>query len=86
MSGSRMQEPVALPPALCSHCGRTIWIAPNLEIADLAARIRARYRLRTPDALPAATAAHSQATGLITNDAVFERVEGVQTLVMDHLL
>ena len=62
------------------------WIAPNLEIADLAARIRALHRLRTPDALQAATAAHSLATGLITNDVVFERVEGFQTLVLDKLL
>ncbi|MGB8010071.1 MAG: PIN domain-containing protein [Terriglobales bacterium] len=62
------------------------WIAPNLEIADLAARIRARHRLRTPDALQAATAVHSQSTGLITNDAVFERVEGFQTLLLDQLL
>lgn len=62
------------------------WIAPNLEIAELAARIRALHRLQTPDALQAATAARSQATGLITNDAVFERVEGFQTLVLDQLL
>ena len=62
------------------------WIAPNLEIADLAARIRALHRLRTPDALQAATAAHGQATGLITNDSVFERVEGFQTLVLHELL
>jgi predicted nucleic acid-binding protein len=62
------------------------WIAPNLVIADLAARIRALHRLRTPDALQAATAVHAQATGLITNDPVFERVEGFETLVLDHLL
>lgn len=62
------------------------WISPNLEIAELAARIRALHRLQTPDALQAATAAHSQATGLITNDAVFERVGGFQTLVLDQLL
>jgi predicted nucleic acid-binding protein len=62
------------------------WIAPNLEIAELAARIRALHRLQTPDALQAATAALSRATGLITNDAVFERVGGFQTLVLDKLL
>jgi predicted nucleic acid-binding protein len=62
------------------------WIAPNLEIAELAARIRALHRLQTPDALQAATAAHSQATGLITNDAAFKRVEDFQTLVLDELL
>lgn len=62
------------------------WIAPNLEIVELAARIRALHRLKTPDALQAATAAHSQVTGLITNNAAFERVEGFQTLVLDKLL
>jgi predicted nucleic acid-binding protein len=72
--------------ALLSTYPNLDWIAPNLEIADLAARIRAVHRLRTPDALQAATAAHSRATGLITNDAVFERVEGFQTLVLDKLL
>jgi len=62
------------------------WIAPTLEIADIAARIRAAHRLRTPDALQAATALHSGAAGLITNDPVFERVQGVETLVLERLL
>jgi predicted nucleic acid-binding protein len=62
------------------------WIAPNLEIAELAARIRALHRLQTPDALLAATAVHSLASGLITNDPVFEHVEGFETLVLDQLL
>jgi len=62
------------------------WIAPSLEIADLAARFRASYRLRTPDALQAATAAHGHATGLITNDPAFERVGAFDTLVLDQLL
>jgi predicted nucleic acid-binding protein len=62
------------------------WIAPNLEIADLAARIRALHRLRTPDALQAATAEHSLATGLITNDPVFERVGSFETMVLDQLV
>jgi len=61
------------------------WVAPNLEIADLAARLRAFHRLRTPDALHAATALHTQATGLITNDPVFARVETFETLVLDQL-
>jgi predicted nucleic acid-binding protein len=62
------------------------WIAPSLEIADFAARIRALYRLRTPDALKAATAASAKATGLITNDQVFQRVEEFETLVLHHVL
>ena len=62
------------------------WIAPTLEIADLAARIRALHRLRPPDALLAATAEHSLATGLITNDPVFERVKSFETLVLGQLM
>jgi predicted nucleic acid-binding protein len=62
------------------------WIALNLEIADTAARIRALHRLRTPDALQAATAVHALATGLITNDSVFERVESFETMVLDRLV
>jgi predicted nucleic acid-binding protein len=62
------------------------WIAPTLEIADLAARFRALHRLRTPDALQAATAAHARVTGLIANDAVFARVPAFETLVLDRLL
>ena len=62
------------------------WVAPSLEIADIAARIRAGHRLRTPDALQAATALHARATGLITNDPVFERVDGLEAMVLDRLL
>ena len=62
------------------------WIAPNLEIADIAARIRATHRLRTPDALQAATAILARATGLVTNDPVFSRLETFETMVLDQLL
>ena len=62
------------------------WIAPDLEVADIAARIRAAHRLRTPDALQAATAVYAQVTGLVTNDPVFARIEAFETLVLDHLL
>ena len=72
--------------ALLSTYPNLDWIAPNLEIADLAARIRALHRLRTPDALQAATAVYAHATGLITNDPVFERVDAFDTLVLDQLL
>jgi predicted nucleic acid-binding protein len=61
------------------------WVAPDLEIADLAARLRAAHRLKTPDALQAATAVRTGASGLITNDPVFERVGNFETLVLDRL-
>lgn len=62
------------------------WIAPDLGVADMAARIRAAHRLRTPEALQAASAVQAQATGLITNDPVFERVGAFETLVLEELL
>jgi hypothetical protein len=52
----------------------------------MAAKIRALHRLRGIDALLAATAVKAQATGLITNNAVFERVDSYETLVLDRLL
>ncbi len=62
------------------------WIAPNLAVADIAARIRATHKLRTPDALQAATAIHAGATALATNDPIFQRVQNIEMLVLDHLL
>lgn len=72
--------------ALVSTYPNLDWIAPSLEVADLAAQIRAVHRLRTPDALQAATALQAQATGLITNDLVFERVKDLETLILDQML
>ena len=71
---------------LLARYPRLEWIAPDLEIADLAARFRAQYRLRIPDALHAATAARHQATAFITNDAIFRKVDGFETLVLEELL
>jgi predicted nucleic acid-binding protein len=62
------------------------WIAPDLEIADAAARFRARHRMRTPDALQAATAVRLEATGFIANDSIFERINEFETLLFEELL
>ena len=62
------------------------WIPPDLETADLAARLRASYRLRTPDALQAATAIQANATGFLTNDPVFARISEFKTAVLDQFL
>lgn len=62
------------------------WVAPNLEVADIAARLRAQYRVRTPDALQAATALYTNATGLVTNDAIFKRVADLDVLLLDDCL
>jgi len=44
-------------------------LAVSPQIADVAARIRAEYNLRTPDALQIATAIVSGAPTFLTNDA-----------------
>lgn len=62
------------------------WTSIDLEIADIAARVRAQHNLRTPDALQAATALHAHATAFITNDPVFRRVMGFAPLVLDDFL
>jgi predicted nucleic acid-binding protein len=72
--------------ALLSTYPSLEWIAPDLPIADSAARIRATHRLRTPDALQAATAIHAGATGLATNHPAFERLERLETIMLDQLL
>jgi len=71
--------------SLLSTYPNLAWIPADMGIANLAAQVRARYGLRTPDALQAATAIATQSSGLITNDAVFERVEGFETMVLDRL-
>jgi predicted nucleic acid-binding protein len=62
------------------------WLVPDLETADLAARLRAKYKLETPDDIQAATAILSGATLFVTNDASFERIPAFKTLLLDRLL
>lgn len=61
------------------------WIAPGIEIARTAAKLRATYKMKTPDAIQAATALNSGATALITNDQTFSRL-GLKTILLDDLL
>ena len=64
---------VVLIPALREH-----W--------EEAARVRAATRLRTPDALHAATATLAECTLFVTNDGDFRRVEGLPVVVLDDLV
>lgn len=72
--------------ALLSSYPRLTWVAPTLEIADLGARLRAEHNLRTPDALQAATALSSGATGFVSNDPVFERLRNLEVAILDDFL
>jgi predicted nucleic acid-binding protein len=72
--------------ALLSSYPNLEWISPTLETANLAAKIRATHRLRTPDALQAATAIEARATAVVSNDPIFRRVPHFDTLVLDDYL
>jgi predicted nucleic acid-binding protein len=61
------------------------WLPPTIEIAGRAARLRADYNLKTPDALQGATAIVAGATALIANDPVFRRVPGLDVLLLDEV-
>jgi predicted nucleic acid-binding protein len=62
------------------------WIAVDMPIADLAAQLRAEHKLQTPDAIQAATALCTGATGFVTNDPAFMRVEEIETAILDRYL
>lgn len=66
--------------------GNIEWQSPSLGIADRAAQARARYGLRTLDAIQLATAFAGQATGFVTNDKSFRRVKDIDVLLLDEVL
>lgn len=72
--------------AILSRYPTLQWIPPDLAIAHRAARLRAQYRLRTPDAIQASTALHLGVLGFITNDPIFKRLDGFETLLLDDLI
>lgn len=63
----------------------TALIPPSYPIAKEAARLRARYGIRTPDALLIATALGEEAQAFLTNDSHLRRLkaEGIAVVVLD---
>jgi predicted nucleic acid-binding protein len=57
----------------------------NLQIAESAADLRARYGLRTPDALHGASALHTACDAFLTNDTRIKRVTELPILILDEL-
>jgi predicted nucleic acid-binding protein len=54
-------------------------------VAERAAELRARYRLRTPDALQLSAALNRGCPAFLTNDHGLRRVGDLQVLVLDDL-
>lgn len=60
----------------------------SLSIADLAAKLRAIYNLKTPDAIIFATSLYTNSKYLITNDLHFKNVgdkENIFVILLDEL-
>jgi len=60
-------------------------IPVHVTVAGRAADLRARYALRTPDALHVATALVSGSDAFLTNDLDLKRVREIRVLVLDEL-
>jgi len=52
----------------------------DVDTAVIAARIRATYRLRLPDAIQVATAIRAGAAALVTHDRALRRVRGLRVV------
>jgi predicted nucleic acid-binding protein len=57
----------------------------NAMIAEIGADLRARYNLRTPDALQIAVALNAGCEAFLTNDAALQRVTELRVFILDEL-
>ncbi|MBI3946163.1 MAG: PIN domain-containing protein [Armatimonadetes bacterium] len=57
----------------------------DADVAERAADLRARYQLRTPDALQIAAALAAGCQAFLTNDGTLGRVADLRILVLDDL-
>lgn len=58
------------------------WVDLTPQTADLAARLRARHGLKTPDAIIVASAILTGATGIVGNDARFKLVTEIDSFML----
>jgi predicted nucleic acid-binding protein len=52
------------------------------EIADKAAELRAKYKIRTPDAVQVATALHGEASIYLTNDKSLKKIQEIDMITL----
>lgn len=70
---------------LLVHGRDIVLLSIDPATADLAADLRARYRLRTADALQVAAALREGCQALLTNDSALRRVSELSVLLVDEL-
>jgi predicted nucleic acid-binding protein len=82
---AKQPERVAAVEHFLLSLANTMLVPPSYSIAKEAARLRAGYGLRTPDALLVATALVEKARGFVTNDSRLRRLkaEGLAILVLE---
>ena len=61
-------------------------LAVDIPTAELAASMRAKYDLRTPDAIHVATSLQNGATAFLTNDKQLSRIKELDVLLLDSYL
>ncbi len=66
--------------------GNVDFIPVSLDVLERAARVRAGTRLRTPDAIHAATALHEGTDLFLTNDRAFRTMSELRPLLLDDVL
>ncbi len=59
------------------------WVDLSNEVADLGANLRAKYKIKTPDAILLASAIYSNASGFVCNDKGLRKVEEIDVLILD---
>jgi predicted nucleic acid-binding protein len=67
------------------HAEHLTTIDLSQDITEEAARLRATYNLRTPDAIQLATVIHANASHFFTNDDRYPTVPVLHILVLDRL-
>ena len=56
------------------------------EVSEMASRLRAKYSIRTPDAIQIAVGIMYHATKFLTNDPILKKVSDIKVLVLDDYL
>lgn len=70
---------------LLTTAGLTCWPI-DVAVLESAAQIRAVHNLKAPDAIHAATALAAGCSLLVTNDAVFRRIPGLNVAVLSDIV
>lgn len=56
------------------------------EVSELSAKLRAKYNIKTPDAVQIATGVLYGASVFVTNDPALEKVSEIKVVVLDDFL